>query len=443
MFAVEKGKGLDTEVKSIILASPDLDRSSWYKMTILVNGENYPIDTLETVSIVRDFNGKMSDTIKIVFNINLKTYIKEIKPFKDDLKVLLEYDVPGSISRDEYRLIIAIEDANVSADNMVSDDDTLEKGITTIHGECVDDSIIFLKQQNIGIILKNSTVETCLAAVVDKALNKVTAKFGVGKKNISIVNPDNKRVYEHIVIPATMKVTHLPMYLQEKLGGVYNGSINSYFYRHNNSLKSYIFPLYRSNLLKSTGKKLIVIAANPGLLTSMVRATYSVNANDDVKILVLQKQKLDDDKTLLLVKGGALKGIDANTVRGRPVTISKEGIEIKATSMFRKMKEELADDLSNVINVKPTDNFYEPRSKVLKNKLAKVIVQWDFSNANLLYPYMPVIYLEETKGEMLMREGMLSGLDILTNNAKKSESASLMLLLTDKEDSAHKQVKLF
>jgi len=443
MYKIALGDGLKQEVLSVATASPEVDRTCFYKLSIITESDTFEIEHVETVSDIRDFNSKITNSIKIVFSMFLGDYIKNIKPFKNKLKATLTHDTPGGIHIDEYKLIIALEDANVSADVFKDSKDNLNRTLTTLHAECVDESIIFLKQQNKGMILKDSTTETALVSVLDDVLNKVTGKFGIAKAPIHIIEPDNKRVYKHIVIPSTLKALETPIYLQEKLGGVYNGSINTFLYRENNILKTYVFPLYRSNLLNTREHKLYIISAFD-LLTIGGNTTYSVDSNNDVRVIVKQKNKMDDDNIELLGKGGSVKGIDANTVRGRPVSISKDKVSIKRKNMFRNMKEEVADDLSDIINVAPTDNFYEPRSRVLKNKLAKVIVEWDHSNARLIYPYMPVIFLEENnEGNVVVREGMVNGIDIFTNNSNKIETCSLSLLLTPRETSASKPVKLF
>ena len=434
--------GLKREMMSVALADPDVIRDVWYTATILIGHTSYPIKLLESVHILRDFNSKTSDIIKIVFNMHAGEYIEDIKPNKDKLRIRLKHNLPGPTAIDDYKLIISLEDKNISADAIKGNKDSLNNALLTIHAECVDEAVLFLKQQNKGIIIKDGTVETAIARTLDAGITKVTGKFGIGKKPISIIKPDNNRVYKSIVIPATMKVMNVPIYLQEKLGGVYNGSINTYVYRYNNKLRAYVFPLYRPNLLKSTGNKLIIISAT-SLITGAGEATYSVDSNGDVRILVLQKEKLDDDNTEMLGKGGSIKGIDANTVRGRPVSISKDGVELKVKSMYRDMKDSLSDDLSDIINVAPTDNFYEPRSKILKNKIVKTTVEWNLSNVSLLYPYMPVIFLEEQNNKPVMREGVLNGIDVHTINPSKKETAVLSILITKRERKGSKPVKLF
>jgi len=434
--------GLRREALAVATASPEVSRNVGYDLTILADGKDIKIRVVESVSIVRDFNSKITDSIKIVFNIPAGVYIEDVKPFKNNLKAKLKHTTPGLTSIDEYKLIIALEDKNIAADSIKGKKSSLDNGMLTIHAECVDESVLFLKQQNKGITIKDGTVGSAMIAALDAALVKVTSKFGIRKDPIHMVPPDNERVYKYVVIPATMKTLDVGIYLQEKLGGVYNGSINNYFYRENNTLKSFIFPLYRSNLLKSTGRKLIIISASD-ITTGAINTTYSVDANDDLRILVMQKEKLDDDNIEMLGKGGAIKGIDANTVRGRPVTISQSGVELKKKSMYRNMKENLADDLSDIINIEPTDNFYEPRSKILKNKLAKVTVEWNHSNFRLVHPYMPVIFLEETNGKVVMREGMVNGLNSMTIVGGKQETTVLSILITKRENSANKPVRLF
>jgi len=435
------GESFKQEVLKVATAGEENDKGCWYTIELLTGNDTHTPQIVESVRIKRDFNGTFTDTIKIVFTILLDTYIRFIKPYKNNLRVRVTHDTPGAIHIDEYKMIVALEDSNISADIYKEDKDTLENSFTTIHTECVDESIIFLKQQNRGITLKDCTMEEAIATVIDESLNKVTGKFGISKEALDIVRPDNTRVYKHIVIPSYIKVIDLPIYLQEKLGGVYNGSINSYFYREGNTLKSCVFPLYRPNLLNSVKGKLIVMAA-ADIHTAAIDNTYAISGND-LKILVMQKNKLDDDNVEMLGKGGSIKGIDANTVRGRPVTISKDGVEVKRSSLFRNMKESSSDDLSEIINLKPTDNFYEPRSKILKNKMVKVLIDWEYSNARLLYPYMPVVYLEEDAGGIKMREGMVSGVDIFTDVKRKQETCTLALLITEKEATASKPIKLF
>ena len=432
--------GLRAEAVKAASARPDIDRSVWYEVILVAGGKTFEIKTLDSIRIIRDFNSKVTDIIKVVLTMQMGDYIQDVKPNKNDLTLKLTHHTPGLISTDEYKFIIALEDKNIASDGIKGTKEDLNNSLTTIHGECVDKVFLMLKQKSKAETFEDTSLEGAMCFIMDKAIGEATSKFGVGKDFINVVEPDNPRPFKNLVVPSTTSVITLPILMQEKMGGLYNGSINSYFYRQNNTFKSYVFPLYRSNLLNTIGKKLIIVAG-VDIMTAVVDSTYSIDQGGDLRILVLQKEKMDDDNVDMLTKGGGVKGIDVNTVRGRPVSIGLDGVEVKATSLFRKMHEETADELSSIINVKPTDNFYETRTKVLKNKLVKVTVEWNHSNARYIYPYMPVIYLEEHEGETVMREGMVNGLDIFTQS--KAETTVISVLITAKEKGGSKQIKLF
>jgi hypothetical protein len=417
------------------LANPDLDRDSWFTGKIRTGKQTLDLEYIQHVDIHRDFNSSFMDDMSISLMMPLGDYQKHILPNKKTLEITLKHDTLGDRSSDTYKFIITDVDNAVDGGNFntIDQENMNKQGFISIKGQCLDVMASSVKAVTVSGVYQNTNVESVIGTLIYNGLNSIGISKGSGRASVFIVTPNNTRTYKHIIVPTGTSMLELPNYIQKKYYGVYNGDIGTYIKTYNKETTFYVYPLYRNNLLNTKRKKLIIVAVPPAMMLG-IDNTYTEDKNGDIRILVPLNAIIDDDEADHITHGVSVTTVEPETLYKRAVTISMDKIEHKSESIRRSFKHDVSLDVPSPVKaVHATSNNYEARSSVLRNDVASILLEWRRSNARLIEPGMPVLYLTESNTSTIeKREGIVQGVDIHTNNATKSETTSIHVTVTKK-----------
>ncbi len=428
-----QGKKLDGEIFSVSAAGPELKREAYYTCILHTKEEDFHITMVEHVDIKRDFNNSYSDYVTVSFLMPLGDFVKHVYNNRNELRITLDNRNVGSRTKERFKFTLGTLEEAIESGKY--DTTTLEelnkKGYTKISGQCVNETILTMRTKTTFGVWKDATVSDTLSSIMMSDLKRFSAFGGLFSAGMEIASVDNTRKYKHIVIPDGTKVLDVPTFLQHGTYGVYNGGIGVYLQANGEDNTLYIFPLYRTNLLSFVKKKLFVIASNNATIGS-IDSTYAYEG-DMLKILVTSSKKTGDSDTKHIDKGLIVESIESDSILSRPVEVTEDKVVSKPVNVKRKLQHKESTDGATVRQSYPTNNNqYAIRSDVLQNDGSVVQVQWNFSNARLLNPGMPVIYLNEDKeGGIIKTEGILQQVDVMTDCNKKMEVAILHIFLAN------------
>lgn len=226
---------------------------------------------------------------------------------------------------------------------------------------------------------------------------------------LDCVDPDvtgDSAVRDQIIIDHTVKMFHLPNYLQSKEGGIYNHDIGSFIFEN----KWYTFPLYNTKRFTGTERRLTILQTN-SLKLPTADITFR-KVGESITIVCAGAVKTQDLSVAGDISGGlgvrfqkssaffsdqVVDGADNTAVYNREATTA----EIRTSQR--------ADGLAIApVAADPfTDNLALEQSRISMRNGLLMFTTWQRSDARLLTPGMPVRVYYDNGGTVLTLEGTL------------------------------------
>jgi len=397
-----------------------------------------PIDTVESIEIMRDYNNNISDIIIATFFMDMGDYVKDIHPFRDNLMLTISRNINGYKVRDMYKFIIVNNQNGINGSRYTrSSRDELNKyEQARVIGQCVDRTVEVLRLQSVSGIYRNTTIKDLIHSSMLSSISKTSIDSTTTDIAFNLIEPHNNRVYQHLTIPTGTNVMDLPSYLQDTEYGVYNGGVGTYLQNYSckecPDMSVFVYPLYNREIFDQVDKKLIVYAINSTKF-DMVEHTYLVDG-DLVKIIAGGSTVTKDDaENDMMNQGNGYTYVDANTVLERNVIVTDDGIvaDTDKTNISGIIKER-KDGADKTVHLGATDNVYRHRSDIIKSEMMLVQITWSYANPELLYPGMPVLYnYVDNEYGLVKLKGSLQSLFVLYNEGTKTVN-SVMNLMVEK-----------
>ena len=409
-------------------AAPDLSREAYVDLVLHVGDDNYYIDTVVSVDIQRDYNMNYSDYTSVTFIMPLGDFVKKVYPNRDDLEVTLSITTVGAREDTVFIFKLTKFDNLVRSGTYASRSmNDLNKDNTMITGQCINKTVKGLRNKITHGIYRDVTVEDVIKAIALKHMNKFSALYGAINNGFELVPPNNTRKYDHIIVPNNTAVIDIAKVLQKELG-VYNGEVCTYLQTYNNTEKLFITPKYRYDLLGFMDRKLVITGLGSSTIRSL-DSTYAMDG-DDVNILVEKSNKLNDNDDYVHDKGTAIETVNSDSLNARPIQLTSDGMKVSESYVRDRLAhKELNDGIGKVEFKGVTNNQYDARSEVLKRDGSLIQLVWSYSNARLLTPMMPVIYVHEESDTIIKYEGILQRVDISIDNKSRIETALLTVFM--------------
>jgi len=417
------------EYLSISAAGANKDLSAKYKAVLHLSNTDLYIPVVESVDIIRDYNINQYDYVHVSFLLPLGDVIKFVYPEKDSLEITLTNYTLGAITSTRYDILLSEIDEHIKLNNYNNRKHTdLNKEFTLLSGQCIQKDVEDLNNTKALGVYKNVTVsDTILSAVNNLYVGNISVSF-FKSYNIDIAPINNARKYDQIPIPNNVSISELPTFLQKNYG-VYNGHLGSYYQNYKGSDTFFIYPLFRNDLILHTDNLQIILINKLDL--QQIDSTYAYSGKL-LKVLCSKLSGIDDvGEGDIRNHGNSIEITESNSIHKRPIEVDKDNVKavkdnLKRINIHKKLKSSKTKIVKNVT----TSNAYEQRSKVLKNDFRKLVLEWKFSNARLLRPYMGVSVLLEEDGVINTYNGVLTGVHIVTDNSSKMEVSVLSVMVS-------------
>lgn len=409
------------------------------------------LDKVASVEFKEDYNGNYSDEIYVEVFCPMGDFVKLIYPHRNNLEISVIKKVGSIKEAERYKCVLMNINENYGSGRYkeASHSDLNTNELKNLRCQCLDRAVEGIRLKTVEGVYRDHTLTELLVGLFHVEMNKVKINGVNVDPIINIMKLDNERKYNHIIVPSGMKLVDLPVYLQEKDYGLYNGHIGlyikkyklgTYFKKEYSEKKTnvFVYPLYNPEITKNSKNKLIIYNI-PNYKYSMVENTYLID-DTNIKIIASEdsrKSNTGDDS--FMDKGVGFISLDAKSVMRRPFEISQDGVNNnKSVSNNETYMKERSDGSMYRGHNKPTDNLYNLRSNYLKEHGDLIQITWGFSDTKYLLPGMAVIYVYLGDNNNVVRlNGVLqSHYTVYNQPSKKSTTILNIFVEKDKNEKA-------
>ena len=387
-----------------------------------------PTETIHAFNIIgveriQNFETWSGDSIMIELIFPLGVYVKRIYPQRNSLSIQLtkerinfaDYSSKDGVSIEgKYTAILKPGKNNTFEGSHASalDEESLNhNGFMTAEFQLFSPILQKLHGRNVSGILRSTTtkktvnVTDALLGLISDACSKVKLPAPDTIKGISIVDVDNRREYESIIIPQDMILGKLATFLNRDKG-VYSAGLGSYICNQ----VWWVYPLFNINRYEDDDRpRLHILKTSPNRMRNIERtykdggsvitvlATTTSNFKDDSGAAFIEKGNgfiLSDATKFMdgVIKMAGGKALSNRADRNTEVTFSTKGSQAPVMRMS-------PDRISS-------NPFVDSARTALRSGAIATYI-WENSNPSLLIPGMCVRMDYEENGTVYTKYGVL------------------------------------
>lgn len=378
-----------------------------YELRCKIHSEKEDLFVIKLISldIVKDYANKISDYIYLEVMMGLGDYSHRLYPNRANLEVSIKKirlnNTSGKKEPDVIERFKAIfldnenEPVTSSKLNTRQIEELNIHNVVNVKLQLMSRSVEPLRIKTCSGSYNNITQSKLLNSILSVESSKVLVDGKVSIDAVDVVEPDNKKIIEQVIIKSGTHVLDLPTYLQEKCMGVYNCGLGTYIQTYKNKKTWYVYPLYNVNLFDKSKSKIIFYVV-PNVKYTGLDRSYCVDA-DIIKAIVSSEHTYTDSIDVnQMSDGSGFRMSDAKAFMKKPVDITEDGVvgnrgrlNYEAISSPRKDGLNYAKQSTNRISSNPFTEF----SKLNAQSLARVDIKWENADSDLIYPGMPCKYV--------------------------------------------------
>lgn len=380
-----------------------------YDLTALIHTEkeDFTVLKLTNLDIVRDYSGSIADQIYIETRIPLGDYVKRLHPYRNNLELSIK-KIPKS-GKDKTKLVkrykaIFLEEENPKVAGTdytrFSHEQLNNTEILTVKFQLLELTIEVTRILTVSGVFRNFKQEDLIRTVLFNHSNQITINGKPVVDGVDIVKLDNTVPVKQVIIPDGTTITTIPTFLQEKVGGIYNSGIGTYFQVYKDKKMWFVYPVAKTDRFNEPVDKVIFYSVPNGRLKS-IEKTYRIENTVTYIVVTGGKSYRDSAELSYMNEGVGFRTTDARAFMKKPVIMTEDGPKGLRSNLNTEV---IAKERSDNLNFAPmvgksnpnrgiTINQFLEASIVNIRKLARVDVVWENGNIDLLYPGMPCKYI--------------------------------------------------
>jgi hypothetical protein len=255
-------------------------------------------------------------------------------------------------------------------------------------------------------VYKNCNLTTLLQGFMSTPLKSLDPNMKVGY-GCTIHPPDNDVKFFQRKIPAGIRIYKFPRHMQNTVG-VYGNGLASYL---SNSMW-HVFPTHNVDRYTNGSKKMTIINVPRNEMMGN-NNSYFLDANDDELYVYAtgDTSHVDNSDRAMNKVGTGFTTVNPNNLLDGFVKNDKGTLVIpKGQNLMSVNFDSRSSDINNVKTSKPiSGNRFNEASKITKSMVNTIVVTWEYSNTDLLYPGMPVKFIYKNGETAHMLHGVLAG----------------------------------
>ena len=370
------------------------DSYAEYEATFITDEGEYPVMTVISIEWIRDYRNASADEVQISVGIEWGKYLNKILPFKENLKMLvtkriidrngIERAVPSM-----EQMFIAHLPQEEETDTMGNRPETASEKVSDllwikkVSVQLEEEAFSRTRSEMVGGVFRDSRPFDIMIALLNNSIKNMDLDKENSIKGISAVPPNNMQKRSHTVIPHGVPLVAVANKLQKQFGGIYNCGIGCYLQKG----FWYVWPLYNYKLY-DTAEKTALFILPPSTRYRGIEYTYRENGTNFVVMITGGYSRIDPSEGKLLNEGNGTRFANTDVmmesfvnVKGNKATAFRnnnaneyEAVPRKGAKMNR-----VTDDMAQ-------SNPFNEASKIAERNAAYVIMNWENSNPDLIFP---------------------------------------------------------
>lgn len=405
---------------------------------ILHNKDNdIKISLFESLEFKADYNNKVADDIFIHFNMGLGDYTYDVLPYKNNTEIT----VIKSFNNTPYENITykaVLLDTSVNSKGVQSNltKDILNKAsLIRVSFQLVEKNVEVIRTINVDGIYRSTTVKNAIVPIINNAVKNISINGEKLNSLLNMVEPDNTKVYNTIVIPTGTALTNLVTFIQDTKYGIYVGDIGFYIKSIRESLMNYkncffIYPLYTR---KEDQYDSLFIYHADSKLNKASNNTYEY-INKTLKIISSEVTIVEKGERDFINDGNHVAYGNMENIYNYNSTVTNDKISYTKKTQLGNDKISTEDGLSNETYIGNIDNLCKYYSNLSNKNMSLYQFKWQFSNHRHLLPGMNVTVFYQVDKDIKKLQGILQGYYSIYNQALKNEMTILMIKLKEVTD---------
>lgn len=418
---------LETEASSIYENDLPNHRTEVTAILHTEDKDYYPnnIFSLETLS---DYD-KLTDNKILTVLLGKSEYRKIILSNRDKFQITVIVNYNGLKLTERYKAIMV----SAPVDEMNSESGAglvggaTEGDLITIEIQCLSVLFSVLKHWTSSGVASNVNVHDVMKGYVSRNMADVKINNKPTEPIVDIVEPDNTRLYNSIIMKDKISILDLPTYIQRKYG-VYNGGLGTYVHTVKGKPTISIYPLFISKPSDTRHRLVIYLSDVVGLADLTNKTTIFIN--NELRIIVsTDSVRLDKGDMADMDSGAGIVSINSNQVLDRTYQVEDGKLKVNSDNMVDKITSDSKNDMKTMKSLGPNDNLYYERSKVVRAKAKILQFQWNYSRVDYLYPGMGVDIVRVKYDKIIREKGTLISHYSKIDNSYLNETTLLNIIV--------------
>lgn len=432
------GEGLlEKDILSVLNAKdknpyPRANKYSLYLHTVDID---MPVALFTYLHNNGDYEHSYSDEIIAQSSIPMGDYVFDIHPHIDNFEVSLIKETKTERINIRYKGVMlngtSIPDNGVY--NKATKEELNKMEMVKLDIQLIDRYTEAVRSTNIDGVYNFASVWFAIKSGLAECSKKIKVSGKPLKFNFQMLEPNNTFIYKHIEVPSGTSIIDLPNYLQNSNYGVYNGGIGVYCKFFGEPLENtfFVYPIYSKSFFDKVDNKLIIYRSS-NVNLDHVENTYFVDGDIIKMVAGNETMSLDNSESKMIDKGGDVAVTNPDKTIQRNNVVSSSGTSSTyADSNLKATTNKVRKDKSNKFNFKEGMNTYKHRSAVLKDSARHFRIIWNFSNPDIIYPGMPVMYCYVKNNEIIKVYGVVTRMFTRFNIAKHLSDSILDITVLD------------
>lgn len=412
-----------------ILRSPK-DKHTWfYTAIILIGDKQFNVYKVINVDILRDYATDYADKTIIELALPTGTFLHEILPYKEDLKLLVTKVTQSTyhgLPTEEpekakvYRAtLIQTESPTSAGTNHVAKAgknsiDLMD--ISTVSFQLQEVVLEQLRLITFGGVFRQMRPGDIVRGIFSRGEDFVKMDDENSIKGVTMVDPDNMEMQDHVVIPHDTKLIDIPDVIQNDRCGIYSAGLGFYL----QDLMWHIWPLYNFKRFDRSAKTITIIMIPSNKLQG-VESTYRTTANQIIIIVTGGSTHSDDSESKLLNRGNGVRFPDSRKMlEGFGEVNGNKVVANRGTNGSQFVGVPRTSKLNHVPTGKMSENIYKETSNLASRAGSKMMANWQNSNPDLISPSQPVQVIIERNGLPIVMDACVIGSHTFVSSPESS-----------------------
>ena len=376
-----------------------------FEAIIHANNVDIPVLWVETLDNKRNYHKNYHDDTRIVVAVTAGDHAYKIVPFKSTLELTLKITTllenPSPVVNQEipvrtvrYRATLYDNSSPVLESNspVALDQKKMDDlDIKVFELQLQNPAIEQLRMATFSGTFRQVNGIDLIRYALTNAGKNVQVDDGWRIKGVTVAPNATDAVREHILVKQPTKLVELPDVVNRICGGLFPAGFN--FYLQGNYW--YLFAGYDVKAYDKSPRTLTVINIPANRMPSPERS-YRTTATQLIVIATGEAKHIDNSEEEQLNKGNGVRFMDAAKIMEGFVSVEgNKATAVKANNICEFISESRETGLQNIVEseTRISANYQIESARLARRNGSRIMITWENSDENLLYPGMPVKWM--------------------------------------------------